>query len=100
MQGLRSTSALLWAPEKAWVGDFVAFMSIHRANAERCTCPTYGTYAMCEAVLLWHIVKALGFKVPTQYSWELIAQRPFKLAHVERLVTTQAEPPRKPARRA
>ena len=48
--------------------DFVAFMSIHRVNAERCTCPTYGTYAICEGVLLWHIVKVPGFKVPTQYS--------------------------------
>ena len=48
--------------------NFVAFMSIHRVNAERCTYPTYGTYAMCEGVLLWHIVKVPGFKVPTQYS--------------------------------
>ena len=72
-----------------WVqwNDFVAFMSIHRVNAERCTCPTYRTYAMCGGVLLSHIVKVPGFKVPTQYSWELIAQRPFKLGRVERLVT-------------
>ena len=56
--------------------------------------PTYGTYARCEGVLLWHILKVLGFKVPTQYSWELIAQRSFKLGRVEHLVTAQAEPPR------
>ena len=35
----------------------------------------------------------LGFKVPTQYSCELIAQRPLKLGRVERLVSAQAEPP-------
>ena len=49
---------------------------------------------MCEGVLLWHIVKVPGFKVPTQQSWELIAQRPFKLGRVERLVTARAEPPK------
>ena len=74
--------------------DFVAFMSIHRVNVERCTCPTYGTYVMCEGILLWHIVKVPRFKVPTQYSWELIAQRPFQLGRVERLVTTRAERPK------
>ena len=74
--------------------DFVAFMSIHRVNAARCTCPTYGTYAMCEGALLWRIVKVPGFKVPTQYSRELIAQRPFKLGCVERLVNARAEPPK------
>ena len=35
------------------------FMSIHRLNAECCTCPMYGVYAMCEGVLLWHMVNSM-----------------------------------------
>ena len=46
---------------------------------------------MCEGVLLWHILQVLGFKVPTQYSWELVAQQPFKLGRLERLFTAQAD---------
>ena len=49
---------------------------------------------MCEGVLLSHIVKVPGFKVPTQSFWEWIAQRPFKLGRVERLLTARAEPPK------
>ena len=52
---------------------------------------------MCEGVLLWYIVKVLGFKVPTQYSWELIAERPFKLGCVECLVPTRAEAQKLPS---
>ena len=50
--------------------DFVGFMSIHPVTAKRCTCPMYGTYAMCASVFLWHNVKVPGFKVPTQYLWD------------------------------
>ena len=47
---------------------------------------------MCEGVLLWLLVKEPNFKVPSQYSWEIVAQRPFQLGRIERKVTARAEP--------
>ena len=61
---------------------FVAFLRIHRVAVDGCTCAYYCTFAMCEGVLLWLLVKEPNFKVPSQYSWEIVAQRPFKLGHV------------------
>ena len=62
---------------------------------DHCTCAmynTYCTYTMCEGILLWVLVKVPDSKVPTQYSWDLIAQHPFKLGRMERLVATRVEP--------
>ena len=71
---------------------FVAFLRSHRVTADGCTCANYCMFAMCEAVLPWLLVKEPKFKVPSQYSWEIVAQRPFKLGRIERKVTTRAEP--------
>ena len=62
--------------------------------ADGCTCANYCTFVTCEAVLLW-LVKEPNFKVPSQYYWEIVAQRPFKLGRIERKVTPRAEPLRK-----
>ena len=71
---------------------FAAFLRIHRVTADGCTCANYCTFAMCEGVLPWLLVKEPNFKVPSQYSWEIVAQRPFKLGRIERKVTARAEP--------
>ena len=48
---------------------------------------TSSTYAMCEGFFfLRFFVKVADFKVPMQYSWDVIAQCLFKLGHVEWLV--------------
>ena len=47
---------------------FVAFLRIHRVTADGCTCANYCTFAMCEGVLLWLLVKEPNFMVPCQYS--------------------------------
>ena len=74
---------------------FVAFLRIHCATADGCTCANYCTFTMCEGVLLWLLVTEPKFKVPSQYSWEIVAQRPFKLGRIERKVTWRAEPSKK-----
>ena len=71
---------------------FEAFLCIHPMTADGRTCANYCTFAMCEGVLLWLLVKEPNFKVPSQYSWEIVAQRPFKLGRIERKVTACAEP--------
>ena len=58
-------------------------------TAGHCTGQTYSTYAMCDGVLLWQIVKIPGLKVPNQYSLVLIAQQPCGLGHLECLVTAR-----------
>ena len=40
---------------------FVAFLRIHRVTADGCTCANYCTFAMCEGVLLWLLVKEPNF---------------------------------------
>ena len=60
-----------------------------------CTCANYCTFAMCEGVLQWLLVKEPNFKVASQKSWEIVAERPFKLGRIERKVTAPAEPSRK-----
>ena len=74
---------------------FVAFLRIHRVAADGCTCANYCTFTMCEGVLMWLLVKEPNSKVPSQYYWEIIAQRPFKLGRIECKVTARAEPSRK-----
>ena len=71
---------------------FVAFLRIHRVTADGCTCANYCMLAMCVGVLLWLLVKEPNFKVPSQCSWEIVAQHPFKLGRIERKVTARAEP--------
>ena len=71
---------------------FVAFLRILRVTADGCICANYCTFAMCEGVLLWLLVKEPNFKVPSQCSWEIVAQRPFKLGRIEHKVTARAEP--------
>ena len=71
---------------------FAAFLRIHRVTADGCTCANYCTFAMCEGVLLWLLVKEPNFKVPSQYSWGIVAQRHFNLGRVERKVTARAQP--------
>ena len=44
---------------------------------------------------MWLLLKEPKFKVPSQYSWEIVAQRPFKLGRIERKVAARAEPSRK-----
>ena len=39
--------------------------------------------------------KEPNFKVPSQYSWEIVAQRLFKLGRIECKVTARADPSRK-----
>ena len=73
----------------------VAFLRIHRVTADGCTCANYCTFTMCEGVLPWLLVEESNFKVPSQYSWEIVAQRPFKLGRIERKVTARSEPSRK-----
>ena len=75
--------------------NFVAFLRIHRVIAGGCTCVNYCAFAMCEGVLLWLQFKEPDFEVPSQYSWEILAPRPFKLGGVERKMTARAEPSRK-----
>ena len=74
---------------------FIAFLRIHRVTVDGCTCANYCTFAMCEAVLLWLLVQKLTFKVPSQYSLEIVAQCPFKLGCIECKVPERAEPSRK-----
>ena len=71
---------------------FVAFLRIHRVTVDGCTCANCCTFAMCEGVLLWLLVKELIFKVPSQHSWEIVAQRPFQVGRIERKVTALVEP--------
>ena len=71
---------------------FVAFLCIYRVTADGCTCANYCTFAMCEGVLLWLLVREANFKVPSQYSRQIVAQRPFKLGRIVRNVTSRAEP--------
>ena len=66
--------------------EVVAFLRIHRVIAHGGTCANYCAFTMCEGVLLRLLVKGPDFKVPSQYSWEIVAQRPFKLGCIE-LVT-------------
>ena len=61
-----------------WEG-FVAFLCIHRVTADGCTRGHYFTFSMCEGVLPWLLVKETHFKVPSQHSWEIVAQHPFKV---------------------
>ena len=44
---------------------------------------------------MWLLVKEPNFKIPSQYSWEIVAQSPFKLGRIECKVTSRAEPSRK-----
>ena len=43
---------------------FVAFLRIHRVTVDGCTCANYCTFAMCEGVLLWLLVKKLNLRYP------------------------------------
>ena len=53
---------------------FVAFLRIHHVTAEGCTCANYCTFAMCEGVLLWLLVREPKLKVPSRFSWEIVPQ--------------------------
>ena len=75
--------------------EFVAFLRIHRVTTDGCTCANYCMFAMCEGVLLWLLVREPKSKVPSQYSWEIVAQRPLELGRIERKVTARAEQSRK-----
>ena len=71
------------------------FLRIHHVTADGCPCANYCTFAMCEGGLLWLLVKEPNFKVPSQYSWDIVAQCPLKLGRIERKVTARVEPSRK-----
>ena len=45
--------------------------------------------------MLWLLIKEPDFKVLSQYSWEIVARRPFKLGRIERKVTARPEPSKK-----
>ena len=51
---------------------------------------SYCTFTMCEGVLLWLFVGQPTSKVPSQYSWEIVAQCIFKLGRIERKVMARA----------
>ena len=67
--------------------EVFVFLRIHRVTVDGCTCASYCTFAKCEGVLPWLLIKQPNFKVPSQYSSEIVAQRPFKLGRIERKVT-------------
>ena len=75
--------------------EFVAFLHIHHVTGDGCTCANHCTFAMCEGVLLWLLVREPNFEVPSQHSWEMVAQCHFKLGRIERKGTACAEPSRK-----
>ena len=75
--------------------EFVAFFRVLRVTANGCTCAKYCTFAICEGLLPWLLVKEPNFKVPSQYSWEMVAQRPFQLGCIEHTVAARAEPRKK-----
>ena len=41
--------------------EFVAFLHVCRMTVDGCGCANYRTFAMCEGVLLWLLVKETGF---------------------------------------
>ena len=83
--------ALCWLPPT----DFVAFLRVHHMTADGCPCANYCTFAVCEGVLLWFLVKEPDFEVPSEYSWEVVAWRPFKVGHIECKVNVRSKPPKK-----
>ena len=42
---------------------------------------------------LWLLVKEPHFRVPSQYLWEIVSERPFTLGCTQRKVMACAEPP-------
>ena len=43
---------------------FVAVLRMHRVTADGCTCANCFAFAMCEGVLLWHLIKGPGLNYP------------------------------------
>ena len=72
--------------------EFAAFLRIHRVVVDGCTFANYCTFTVCEGVLLWLLAKEPNFKIPSQYSWEIVAQRRFNWGRIECNVTARAEP--------
>ena len=59
-----------------------AFLCVHHVTTHGFICANCSIFVMCEGMLLWLLVKEPDYKLPFQYSWEIVAQPPFKLGHI------------------